>query len=246
LDYRLNAANLLSGRYNGQRFKGTNLENSGTTSAAEHTGNSNVNTDTFALELNTTLTQKVINQLRGSYQRDNEPGLSNSQNAEAAVRNNGTTLLTVGRNNFSPRETTLHRQQYADAVTYVAGTHTLKFGVDWLRDQILNYFPGNFSGAYTFDSLENFGRSLSGQALNATATGSAALQLCRHMQVQERVDRRRIRQRPVSSVCSGRLAGNATVADNLWRALGPADLSSARCPEPAGICNWIQHIACSR
>src|SRR5882757_150714 len=167
LDYRLNAANLISGRYNGQRFKGTNLENSGITSAAEHTGNSNVNTDTFALELNTTLTQKVINQLRGSYQRDNEPGLSNSQNAEAAVRQNGTTLLTVGRNNFSPRETTLHRRQYADAVTYVAGTHTLKFGVDWLRDQILNYFPGNFSGAYTFDSLENFGRSLSGQALQA-------------------------------------------------------------------------------
>jgi len=177
LDYRLNAANLISGRYNGQRFKGTNLENSGITSAAEHTGNSNVNTDTFALELNTTLTQKVINQLRGSYQRDNEPGLSNSQNAEAAVRQNGTTLLTVGRNNFSPRETTLHRRQYADAVTYVAGTHTLKFGVDWLRDQILNYFPGNFSGAYTFDSLENFGRSLSGQTLQATPTGSAALQL---------------------------------------------------------------------
>ncbi|RZU40738.1 TonB-dependent receptor [Edaphobacter modestus] len=177
LDYRINAANVISGRYNGQRFKGTNLENSGTASAAEHTGNSNVNTDTFALELNTTLSQKLVNQLRGSYQRDNEPGLSNSQNPEAAVRQNGTTLLTVGRNNFSPRETTLHRQQYADAVTYVAGTHTIKVGVDWLRDQILNYFPGNFSGAYTFDSLENFGRSLTGQALQATATGSSALQL---------------------------------------------------------------------
>lgn len=177
LDYRLNAANLLSGRYNGQRFTGSNLENSGTTSAAEHTGNSNVNTDTFALELNTTLSQKLVNQARASYQRDSEPGLSNSQNAEAAVRQNGTTLLTVGRNNFSPRETTLHRQQYADTVTYVAGTHTLKIGADWLRDQILNYFPGNFSGAYTFDSLENFGRSLLGQTLVTTAAGSATLQL---------------------------------------------------------------------
>lgn len=177
VDYRLNAANLISARYNGQRFTGENLENSGTTSAAEHTGNSNVNTDTFALEVNTTLTQHVINQLRGSYQRDNEPGLANSQNAEATVRNAGTTLLTVGRNNFSPRETTLHRQQYADSVSYVLGTHTIKAGADFLRDQILNYFPGNFSGAYTFDSLENFGRALTGQSLQASANGAATLQL---------------------------------------------------------------------
>ncbi|WP_419806214.1 carboxypeptidase regulatory-like domain-containing protein [Terriglobus sp.] len=177
LDYRINAANLISARYNGQRFTGTNLENSGTASAQEHTGNSNVNTDTFALELNTQFNQHFLNQLRGSYQRDNEPGLANSQNAEAAVRQNGTTLLTVGRNNFSPRETTLHRQQYADSISYIASTHTIKLGFDFLRDQILNFFPGNFSGAYTFDSLENFGRSLLGQPLQVTGAGSASLQL---------------------------------------------------------------------
>jgi hypothetical protein len=232
LDYRINAANMISGRYNGQRFKGTNLENSGISSAAEHTGDSNVNTDTFALELNTTLSQKLVNQLRGSYQRDNEPGLSNSQNPEAAVRQNGTTLLTVGRNNFSPRETTLHRQQYADAVTYVAGTHTIKVGVDWLRDQILNYFPGNFSGAYTFDSLENFGRSLTGAGPAGDSSGKLCIAtgagICGHG--YERADDAS-GQCAIGSVCTGRLARDAATASNLWRAMGQADLSSARYSE---------------
>jgi hypothetical protein len=45
----------------------------------------------------------------------------------------------------------------------VRGHHTFKFGADFVRDHILNFFPGNFSGAYTFDSLENFGRSLASQ-----------------------------------------------------------------------------------
>ena len=33
----------------------------------------------------------------------------------------------------------------------------------------LNYFPGNFSGAYTYQCLENFGRSLAGQPLIVSA-----------------------------------------------------------------------------
>lgn len=177
LDYVLNDRNQITLRYNAQRFNGQNLENSGTTSAQEHTGASNVISDTVGLQWNSTITSKLINTLRLSYQRDSEPGRANSINPEAAVRNAGAVLLTVGRNNFSPRETTLHRQQYADTIAYVLSTHTLKFGVDFLRDSILNYFPGNFSGAYTFDTLDNFGRSLSNVALNLPTNPSANLQL---------------------------------------------------------------------
>ncbi|MCU1226434.1 MAG: hypothetical protein JWQ42_4527 [Edaphobacter sp.] len=177
VDWRINASNNVSVRYNGQRFKGTNLENSGTTSAAEHTGSSNVNTDTYAGEWNAILSPRLTNTLRVSYQTDDEPGLANSQNPEAQVRNGGATLLTVGRNNFSPRQTKATRQQYADNVSFVLGAHTMKFGADFLKDTILNYFPGNFSGAYVFDSTENFGRSLLGQPLLASAAGSSSLQL---------------------------------------------------------------------
>lgn len=177
LDYVLNDRNQFSLRYNAQRFTGQNLENSGTTSAQEHTGASNVISDTLGFQWNSTVTSKLINTLRFSYQRDSEPGKANSIAPEAAVRNNNAVQLTVGRNNFSPRETTLHRQQYADTLSYVLNTHTLKLGFDILHDSILNYFPGNFSGAYTFDTLDNFGNSLLGRPLSLPTAPSSNLQL---------------------------------------------------------------------
>ena len=65
-------------------------------------------------------------------------------------------MLTIGRNNFSPRETTIKRWQIADTVTMVRGAHKLKSGFDFQFDDILNYFPGFFSGSYTFRSLASF------------------------------------------------------------------------------------------
>ncbi len=65
-------------------------------------------------------------------------------------------MLTIGRNNFSPRETTIKRWQVADAVTWIRGAHKFKGGFDLQFDDILNRFPGFFSGSYTFGSLASF------------------------------------------------------------------------------------------
>ncbi len=181
VDYNLSQRHQFSLRYNAQRFLGANLENSGsvtsgsTTSAFEHTGASNVNTDTASLQWTASLRGNLVNVARFSYQRDNEPGFANSINPESIAQQSGVTLLSVGRNSFSPRETTIHRQQYGDTLSWVKGRHTLKFGADFLRDHILNFFPGNFGGSYTFVCLENFGRSLAGQPLIVnTALGCSA------------------------------------------------------------------------
>ncbi len=72
------------------------------------------------------------------------------------VQQSGTTVLTIGRNNFSPRETTIKRWQVADTLTMVQGAHKLKAGFDLQFDDILNRFPGFFSGSYTFRSLASF------------------------------------------------------------------------------------------
>lgn len=179
MDWIINQKNQLSARYNAQRFIGGALENSGAVASGvpsispfEHTGNSNVNTDSFNLQLTTTVTNNMVNVGKFSYQRDNEPGFSNSTDPEALVRDSGQNLLFVGRNSFSPRETTIHRQQYADTLSYVHGMHTFKAGFDIVKDNILNFFPGNFSGSYTFSSLEDFGLSLAGQPLPAGSTSS--------------------------------------------------------------------------
>lgn len=172
-DWNISDRHQLSARYNAQRFTGQGLENSGTSSAFEHTGASLVNSDSFNVQLTSTLRPTVVNVAKFSYQRDSEPGQANSVNPEAIVRFSGQSL-SVGRNSFSPRETTIHRQQYADTLSYVWGRHTLKFGVDELVDHILNFFPGNFSGSYTFASLDDFGRSLTGQPV--TAAGNSFLE----------------------------------------------------------------------
>ena len=172
-DWNINERNQLSARYNAQRFTGQGLENGGTTSAFEHTGASLVNSDSFNTQLTTTLRPTLINVGKFSYQRDNEPGQANSNNPEALVRFSGQSI-SVGRNSFSPRETTIHRQEYGDTLSWVHGRHTLKFGADALVDKILNFFPGNFSGSYTFASLDDFGRSLLGQPV--TAAGNSFLE----------------------------------------------------------------------
>lgn len=172
-DWNLSDRNQLSARYNAQRFTGQGLENSGTSSVFEHTGASLVNSDSFNVQLTSTLRPTLVNVAKFSYQRDSEPGQANSINPEALVRFSGQSL-SIGRNSFSPRETTIHRQQYADTVSYIWGRHSFKLGADELVDKILNFFPGNFSGSYTFASLDDFGRSLTGAPV--TAAGNSFLE----------------------------------------------------------------------
>lgn len=155
-DHELSGRHHLSFRYNRQEFTGVNFENGGTTNALEHTGNSLVNTDTLSASLASTFGGSLFNEVRVQYAKDKEPGEANSSMPEALIREAGVTVLTIGRNFFSPRETTIKRYQIADTATYMVHNHTLKAGFDYSKDDILNYFPGNFSGSYTFSSIADY------------------------------------------------------------------------------------------
>lgn len=165
-DVAVTNRNQASVRWNRQSFNGLGFESGGSNVAGEHTGASIVKSDSIVGQLTSTLTNSAVNVARYQYQIDDEPGLANTNLPEANVKqNNGSTILTVGRNFFSPRGTTIHRHQVADTLTLTHGRHTFKVGADFIHDDILNFFPGNFSGSYTFACLENFGRSLAGQPL---------------------------------------------------------------------------------
>lgn len=157
-DHELFANSRLSFRFNRQDFTGVNLENGGPTNSFEHTGNSLVETDTYTLTFSSPITSNFFNEVRGQYARDYEPGLANSANPEATIRQSGQTVLVIGRNFFSPRETTIKRLQFADTANLLFGRHSIRAGFDVNRDEILNFFPGNFSGAYTFASIASFNR----------------------------------------------------------------------------------------
>ena len=155
-DSNFTNAQRLSLRYNHQNFTGKNFENGGTTNAVEHSGDSKVKTRTFNATLTSVFSNTWLNEARMQWARDQEPGLANTDKPEAVIREGGSTVLTIGRNNFSPRETTIKRVQFADTMTWIAGSHKLRAGTDVNFDRILNFFPGNFSGSYTFNSLASF------------------------------------------------------------------------------------------
>jgi outer membrane receptor protein involved in Fe transport len=168
-DWQLSSAHRLSARYNRQEFTGKNFENGGATNASEHTGNSLVQTDTFNASFSSVFGSDLFNEARGQWAKDKEPGEANSGDPEATVRQSGRTILTIGRNFFSPRETTIKRYQLADTVTWIAGDNTWKFGGDYNHDDILNFFPGNFNGSYTFDSLADYNRGKASRYVQAFA-----------------------------------------------------------------------------
>jgi outer membrane receptor protein involved in Fe transport len=155
-DHELNDTNRLSFRYNHQNFTGEGFENGGAQNSIEHTGASLVKTRTFNASWASILGTTFFNELKFQIARDQEPGLANSANPEAVVQQSGTTVLTIGRNNFSPRETTIERWQLADTATWVQSQHKFKAGFDFQFDDILNNFPGFFSGSYTFRTLASF------------------------------------------------------------------------------------------
>lgn len=166
-DWQVDGSNRLSLRYNRQEFTGVNLENGGATTARERSGNSLVNTDTLGLTLTTAFTPRFLNEFRTQVARDKQPGLSNSNNPEAEVRERGQTVVFFGRNNFSPRETGLKKYQIVDTVTYIFDRHNLKGGFDVNIERIKNFFPGLFGAQYTFNSLADFQNNLPSRFVQA-------------------------------------------------------------------------------
>ncbi len=154
-DIRLNNSNQLVLRFNQQNFTGNNNENGGPLSVQEHSGNSVAKTTTFSGSVTSTLSNNLVNEFRFQFGRDREPGEANSAVTEARIQTGGG-FLQLGRNNFSPRETTIKRVQFIDNISYTRGAHSLKFGVDLNFDRIFNFFPGVFSGQYTFNSYALF------------------------------------------------------------------------------------------
>jgi outer membrane receptor protein involved in Fe transport len=156
VDFNLTDRQRLTVRYNANRFTGVNYENSGATSAANHTGNSSVTTDNISGTHTAVFNSATLLDSRFTFVRDNEPGAANSSDPEVVVKQNGTTALNIGRNNFSPRYTNGKTTQWAESLSYVHAKHSLKFGLDMNWQRIDNFFPGNFSGSYTFNSYADF------------------------------------------------------------------------------------------
>jgi outer membrane receptor protein involved in Fe transport len=156
VDWNIDSNQRLSVRYNANRFTGKNFENFGASSAAEHTGNSKVNTNNVTGAYTRVIGAALLYETRAVFLKDDEPGEANTAAPEVILRQNNTTVLQFGRNNFSPRYTNSQRFQTVHSVSYVKGSHSYKAGADFNFERIDNFFPGNFSGSYSFNSYADF------------------------------------------------------------------------------------------
>ncbi|HYH84380.1 MAG TPA: TonB-dependent receptor [Pyrinomonadaceae bacterium] len=155
VDWAADESNQLSFRFNRQNFTGVNNEFTGAQAAGEHSGNSLATTTTFTGTLTSTFSPTLVNELRFQYARDSEPGTNNSDDPELQIRSPFGTLF-FGRNNFSPRETTINRAQIVNNLSRVSGRHVTKVGVDSVFDNVFNFFPGSFGGIYSYNSFADF------------------------------------------------------------------------------------------
>ncbi len=154
-DIALTSNHLLSLRLNQQNFTGKNNEFTGSLGTEEHSGDSIAKTTTFSGSLVSTFSSATVNELRFQFAKDREPGEANSTDPEAQI-NTGSGFLLIGRNNFSPRETTIKRAQFIDNISFTYGRQNFKAGLDINVDRIFNFFPGFFSGQYTFPTYASF------------------------------------------------------------------------------------------
>lgn len=155
-DISLTSKNQLSLRFNQQNFTGKNNEFTSSLGTEEHSGDSLAKTTTFSGALVSTISTSTVNEFRFQLAKDREPGEANSADPEAQIATGSGTFLLIGRNNFSPRETTIKRGQIIDNISFGMGRQNFKAGVDLNIDHIFNFFPGFFSGQFTFPSYASF------------------------------------------------------------------------------------------
>ena len=151
-DFNISERDRVSVRYNLSRYTGVNAENNGPSSAQEHTGNNQVNTDNIAAVYTRTIGSTMVWESRFNFVKDDEPGVANTTSPEVFILNG----ISFGQNDFSPRYTNTKAYQPTSNLSVVSGRHTFKAGFDINAAKADNYFPGNFAGSYTFNSYADF------------------------------------------------------------------------------------------
>jgi hypothetical protein len=155
VDAALTARHNLSVQYNMHRWESENGIQTqpilvGTSNTAN--GTDIVKTDFAVVSLNSVLSQRWLNEFRMQIGRDFEAQEPNEPGPSTTVTNG----ISFGMPNFLPRPKypDERRYQFINNLSYYAGAHALKAGVDinYVREDIINLFQGG--GVYAYGSLQ--------------------------------------------------------------------------------------------
>ncbi|MGB2901020.1 MAG: carboxypeptidase regulatory-like domain-containing protein, partial [Candidatus Acidiferrum sp.] len=160
VDWRITSTELLSARWNTQRFTGQNSFAEGQQLSLENNTDSLNTNHSLVLSLTSTISSAMVNVARFGYLLNDDKRLSNAVNPQANIFESGQQVLTVGHGPGGPGRTLVRQFYWSDTLSTGHSHHAFKFGVDVLLARNRGQNTPNFFGTYRFNSLESFGRSL--------------------------------------------------------------------------------------
>jgi hypothetical protein len=167
VDWDISPANKLAVSYNFDHSENTNQTFDVATygnSANGIEGPSKINV--LNLNLYSSLSPTTINEGHFTYGRETRPRSTVSSNVPADTGIGFGPTFRFGNPFFlQPNvDELVWRTQIKDNVSMVRGSHTIKFGGDWLHTKNIQVFRGFFTGRYLFDSVTGFLRYASAPA----------------------------------------------------------------------------------
>ncbi|MBV9074494.1 MAG: TonB-dependent receptor [Acidobacteria bacterium] len=158
-DWNVNSSNSLSVSYNFDRSNNPNQTFDVPTygdSANGTEGPSKINDVNF--NIFTTVSNKKVNEGHFSFSREDRPRGAVNSNVPADTAMGFATTFRFGHPFFlEPNiDEAFKRYQVRDNFSIVSGTHTVKFGGEYLRSNNSQVFRGFFQGRYIFDGVDGF------------------------------------------------------------------------------------------
>lgn len=172
IDWNINKNNVFTASYNYLRWKSpAGLQTQATNTNARHSfGDDYVNVDTFNARLQSTISSSILNEARFQYSKElgqafSQPPLPGEPATATTSQGQRSPQVSLGANGLTFGTTTNFernaypdekRIQFADAVTWSAGRHTIKFGGEYSRvtDRIDQLFSQ--AGSFTYADINNF------------------------------------------------------------------------------------------
>jgi hypothetical protein len=156
IDYNLTSTQMLSGRFNYVNGQQANINTS--PNAALGTERNQQGYVFNEMGSYITIMGKKLNEFRVEVSRDNQPIESNPLGAglpSANVIVNGTSY-NIGGPGSEQNPFYQNRVEVTDSFGYQAGSHSIKFGGDFNRTGLDQYYASAPHGSYTYTSLANF------------------------------------------------------------------------------------------
>ena len=153
LDHQLNRRNSFTATYNFYDIGAVNARTVGGLNAVSRGTNLDNTDHTVNLQNITTVGSNSLNELRFQFRRS-RLGAPAIDQTGPAVNING--VASFGTATSSPTERDIDLYQLTDNFSAVRGNHSLKFGGEYLYNDLDIGFPGALQGVYTFTNLANF------------------------------------------------------------------------------------------